>query len=212
MSSFDIYLVIMCVAFTFSLIASFIIYKENYIAGFKRKVTVDISVENMKAIEKIVSDTKEKYSLNDDSTLKEFANALHIKEGKIIKIKDANAIISSKQSDGYNYVDFSKNLSEIDKRYAFAHECGHVLNGDLIPNTKQFGHGKPESEQRADYAAAAIIMPIGKVERILKDMRFEELNSKEKKNIILKMTQMFQVTESSAIKRINEVRLLNCIE
>ena len=55
-------------------------------------------------------------------------------------------------------------------------------------------------------------MPIGKVKRILKDMRFEELNSKEKKNIILKMAQMFQVTESFAIKRINEVRLLSGIE
>ena len=202
------YIIAVIVTFIAALVYSIVNYRKYYIDEFRKRVRVDISLDEMHRIEELVSATKEAFRLDDDTELDVFAQAIHVKEGKALKRINNRAQIKLPSIDGFMYVDYSSKLSHVDRRFALAHECGHVLNHHPIPNTQQLGHGKPENEQIADYTAAAIIMPKNRVVTFLHDTHYDEMSTRQKKKLISKMCKQFDVSESSAIKRIKEVKML----
>lgn len=203
-----IYVITAISTFVAAILFATINYRKSYNEEFRKQIGVDIDLNEMRRIEDLVSSTKKEYNLDDNTELYSFAEAIHVKEGKVLEDLNTRARINPKTSDGFMHVDFSANLSPVDHRFALAHECGHVLNKHPIPNTQQSGHGKPEIEQIADYTAAAILMPRNKVIKFLNDVHYNDMDLKQKKRTISQMCKMFEVSEISAIKRIKEVKSL----
>lgn len=159
-------------------------------------------------LESLVAQKRVELHLSDDATIEDFADALHIKEGYAVDNMEERARISDTHEDGFKYIDFLSSLTPVEKRFEFAHECGHVLNKHPLPNTKPQGRGKSYEDQVADYTAAAILMPKHKVKMMLDESCFAQKRPFQQKRIIAQMCKKFGVSETTAIRRIKEVNAL----
>ena len=201
-------IVFMCtlfLSFAFSLYA----FKKVYAQKVKEELQIDISTEQMLEIEKRILSLKYDKGLDDDIDVFTFAKkAINVYEGKERRFLGGKARIKEEKDSDRKVVDYSPRLSKIDRVFAFAHECGHVINGDVIPNEKQYGHGKPEEEQLADYAAAALLMPKNTLERFIETTQFYELDTRGKRKQIKSLCRMYCVSETMAIKRLKEIQVI----
>lgn len=208
----QIYYTIGIVTTVIAILYAIIAYFKYGVDEIRETVNIDINHDEMENIEQLVRQVKKEHKLDDDTPLCVFAQAINVKEGKPLKDIHTKAVINPPSDDGYMYVDYSIKLSAKEKLFALGHECGHVLNKHPIPNTLWEGRGKPEDEQIADYTAAAIIMPQEKIKNMLIGNSYCELGTKQKRKLVLKICKKYNVSESSAIKRIMEVRLLCGLE
>ncbi len=123
-------------------------------------------------------------------------------------LNGAEAVIDSSEN-GY-IVRVAENLGVKQRRFAIAHEIGHVVMGDELP-VKRNGHGifiRSKDEQIRDYIAAAILLPRDKFSQLLAEKRFYSLGTKGKNEFIATVSEEFDVDESVVIKRIKECKLL----
>lgn len=103
---------------------------------------------------------------------------------------------------------FKPGLSDIEKEFAFAHEIAHIINNDAIPASRPDAHNKDFIEQRADYTAAAILMPINEVSTFLKEKKYDSLSRKGRMAIVKDLCEKYNVTEVNALRRIREIQKL----
>lgn len=207
--SAGIYLIIfggvILIAFAFSLYA----YKVIYAQKLQSEIQIDITEQQMHEIEDKIQKIKDENGFDDDTDIYTFAKSQNVYEGIEKPMTNSKACIESENNTDRKIVDYSIGMSKEDKIFAFAHECGHVINDDHIPNKQHKGHGKPEEEQLADYVAAALLLPRRKMENYILKSNFYGVNTKEKMKIIRMISQRHCVTVTAVIKRIKEIRALN---
>ena len=116
---------------------------------YESLLKMDIGLEEMVKVERKLDDFVKKNNLSYSSTVQ--------------------AYIEKDNDSGKKIVMFKPGLSDIEKEFAFAHEIAHIINNDAIPASRPDAHNKDFIEQRADYTAAAILMPINEVSTFLKE-------------------------------------------
>ena len=117
---------------------------------------------------------------------------------------------------------FKKGLSEEDYHFDFAHECGHLINGDPTPATRPEGYNKPQAEQLADYTYRVIVEKeegssytiyhvsgakddVNSDVQIMDEHDYEKSSRRQKQILIRKLCDKYTVTEIIALRRIKEV-------
>ena len=142
-------------------------------------------------------------SINDsiDDVAKKFKKTI-----KFIGMKKEGHI-----SDCTSYIDISSKLSKEKKNFAIAHELGHNIRGfksEANRNKKTIINKFSPEEQVCDYYAAAILLPIKDMEKLLKESEYLYLDKKDKEIFIEKLAKMKQISPEVVYRRINEVSFL----
>lgn len=180
-------------------------YIQKFMTEHASDLKLDISVKEMIDSEERILNFFKCNELQPGSSIVEIAAKLKIKGGsKRDDIAD-RALLNPPDQNGEMTVDFKSGISDEDQLFDFAHECGHVINGDLAPATRPDGQGKSQKEQLADYTGAALLMPIDSVYDFLNEHRFKKSSSRQKIDIVHKLCQKYTVSEVIALRRINEV-------
>ena len=180
---------------------------------FKQKLQSDITIDQMLESEERIESFYRENNLYPGCTLSKIAEALLVKMGGIdATLTNDQAHISQQGPDGYRVVDFKSDLSKTEKRFAYAHECAHVLNNDDIPATRPNGQHKSPCEQIADYTAAAFLMPYKDVLQVLTDYDYATGSKNQRVRVLRFLCQRYQVSEMVASRRISEVEQLNQVQ
>lgn len=214
--SFELYISILIALIVIAIIISSLHFHLVTKKDFKQKLQSDITTEQMLESEKRIEAFYHEKNLHPGCALDRIADALLVKMGHIdhALIND-QAHISKPGPDGYRVVDFKSGLNEAEKRFAYAHECAHVLNNDDIPATRPDGHNKPPCEQIADYTAAAFLMPYDDVLNMLNKYNYTSSSKNQRIRILRLLCKQYNVSEMVAIRRVLEVNnstVLNKIE
>lgn len=189
----------------FSLVLSF-----SYRKSLHRKVSPDITIEEMIMSEKVIKNFLDSHSLGEAYTIEMIADILKIKcMGDSENLYNNKAYLSAPDRDGFRYVYFRKDQTAIERRFDLAHECAHVLHEHPTPAAKGPQHSHNLEEQLADYTAAALLMPYARITRYLDNEEYFYSKKSKRKQIIEKICLQFGVLEETCIRRINEVALLN---
>lgn len=208
--STQMYLIIMLNIIVMTIVLTLLIapkvLKKEY-----EKVKIDVSAESMRDLEKRIKELKQQYKLDVDADLYSIAKVLRIQKGAVQEDLKVQAHISNADVNGYSVVTFKKGLGAVEQRFAFAHECAHVINGDMQPNDRKDGKNKSQQEQLADYVAAALLMPYETVNEILQNTDYIKLKKTARLKIVREMCKQFDVSEIIALRRVNEVLALNAV-
>ena len=194
-----------------SLIAVFISSVRSYRATrrkliqIKQKLESDISVAQMMQSEQRISEFLKTNRLQPGVSIQIIADKPNIVEGGVQEDLTDRAWLSGPNENGKMTVAFKKGLSEEDYHFDFAHECGHLINGDPTPATRPEGYNKPQAEQLADYTGAALLMPFNKVCDFLDEHDYEKSSRRQKQILIRELCDKYKVTEIIALRRIKEV-------
>ena len=86
-----------------------------------------------------------------------------------------------------------------------AHECAHLINGDMDPLTRPLGKNKPKIEQLADYTAAALLMPLNQIYQYLEVNNYQSTSKRRKIELVRELCKTYKVSEIIAVRRIKEV-------
>lgn len=196
-----VYLVFILGAIVFALIKSF----QESINNAKKEMKPDIKIEQMDALEEKVEVSRRKYGIEEGDTIDKIAKKLNVKISPDLNPGlEGKAETQGDESRGY-IVTFAANESEPERMFTLAHECGHIINGDKLPRSKLKGHDKPEEEQLADYTAAALLMPIDSVGKFLQETKYKKLAPWKRAEVVRQLCKKYNVTETSMLRRINEV-------
>lgn len=175
---------------------------------YESLLKMDIGLEEMVKVERKLDDFVKKNNLSYSSTLEDFSKILNIEAGNTEEGLTAQAYIEKDNESGKKIVMFKPGLSDIEKEFAFAHEIAHIINNDAIPASRPDAHNKDFIEQRADYTAAAILMPINEVSTFLKEKKYDSLSRKGRMAIVKDLCEKYNVTEVNALRRIREIQKL----
>lgn len=178
--------------------------KKEYASLLEMDITLEEMENSEKRIENFIKDNK----LKEPSSIEEFSKILNVEAGGTEQGLKSQAYIEEDKVTGKSIVKFKLGLSDVEKNFIFAHELAHKINRDKIPATRPEGHNKDFIEQRADYTAAAIMMPIKEVSAFLKSKKYDEVSSKKRLSIVKDMCKKYNVTEVNALRRIKEVQEL----
>ena len=162
----------------------------------------------MRMSEKKIADFLNKNKLKPGESIQIIAKALNVVEGGVKTEIPDRAQLSEPDPDGNMVVVFKNGLSEEERRFDFAHECGHRINHDPTPATRPEGHNKPEVEQLADYVGAALLMPVDFVYSDLTAYNYKNSSPRKRVMIIRKLCSKYGVSEMIALRRVREVYLL----
>lgn len=177
---------------------------------FKQKLQSDITPEQMLESEKRIRDFYHENNLCPGCGLDKIANALLIRKGRIDRnLINDQAHISEPDANGCRTVDFKPGLNETEIRFAYAHECAHVINKDDTPATRPDDHNKPPCEQIADYTAATLLMPYNDVLNILTANNYESSSKSKRMKTLRVLCKRYNVSEIIAIRRISEIKQLH---
>lgn len=172
---------------------------------YDNRLTLDITITQMIELEgRLCSFLREK-QLQPGAELRTIAQALGIVEdGESCQMPN-RATLGKPKDDGTLPVSFRADLSAMERRFDFAHECAHRINHDPVPATRPDGYNKPESEQLADYMAAAILMPLDAVYQFLISQQYLTVSTRKKTRIIRMLCNQYHVSEIIALRRVREV-------
>ena len=209
--SIQVYLlsfVLLCIiVLIISAITTFKITKKE----FYDKIKLDIELEKMEELEEKIScfiiDNNIKVETSVERIAK-IAQTLNVKQGGIECGIQCQAYLKKDDNTGENLVMFKEEYPEKVKNFLFAHEIGHILNGDSIPVTRPDGHNKSQEEQLADYTAAALLMPIESVFDFLTKNNYNESSSKKRRKLVRQLCKDYKVTEIIVLRRIKEIYTL----
>lgn len=210
--SIQLYLFIFGVIFVFVSIVSF---KMNY--GIKRtelyeKIKMDVTRTQMLESEKRIEQFFVSNNLQKGASIIKIAEILNVEQGGVETGLQEQACLKKCAYNGKKIVTFKEGLSEQEKRFIFAHEIAHLLNGDTVPVTRPNGRNKALIEQLADYTAAALLMPLEEVYDYLVKKDYKDSSSRKRTAIVHGLCKMYNVTEVIALRRINEVYILKQIK
>lgn len=175
---------------------------------FSEQIKLDVTPERMAESENNISKFLEKNNIKADGSILEIARILNVEQGDTEKGLDTQAHLKEESETGKKVVTFKDGLSEEEKKFVFAHEIAHLLNGDSIPVTRPYGRNKSEIEQYADYTAAALLMPFELVEDFLMKNNYQNSSVQKRTVLVRKLCKEYGVTEIIALRRIKEVYTL----
>lgn len=174
----------------------------------RQQVKLDVTIDQMKKSEKNIKEFLRKNNLDSNVPIEIIAGILNITKGGTDYNLHEQAVLKEIGNTNAKIVLFKPGLSDIEERFIFAHEIAHVLNGDLIPATRPEGHNKSQSEQLADYTAAALLMPLDTVYQFLTENNFRSIGRRKRISIIKKLCKIYRVSELIALRRTKEVYTL----
>ncbi len=206
--SAQVYLLILGVVISVTAVVSLFVTYYTIKKEYKKKIKLDISVEQMLLSEKRIADFLQKHGLEPGTSIQNIAEALHVVEGGVENELSGRARLSEPDADGKMTVIFKSGLSEKERLFDFAHECGHRINRDPTPATRPEGSNKSEIEQLADYVAAALLMPLESVDRYLTEHDYENSSRRKKVILIRDLCKKYGVSEMIALRRVKEVYVI----
>lgn len=188
------------VAILFTCVFSRNIYKEFYTSQLK----FDIGFNEMVEGESRLKDFLQNNNINiDGNVVQSVAQKLEIEIGGISDTIKNNAELTI--VDNKRIVILKTGLNEQEKLFCLAHECAHLINGDPVPQTRPDGKDKDIIEQKADYLAAAMIMPREKVHKFLLEHGYQNVSANRKVKLIDQMCKEYNATDIVVMRRIREV-------
>ena len=188
------------VAILFTCVFSRNIYKEFYTSQLK----FDIGFNEMVEGESRLKDFLQNNNINiDGNVVQSVAQKLEIEIGGISDTIKNNAELTI--VDNKRIVILKTGLNEQEKLFCLAHECAHLINGDPVPQTRPDGKDKDIIEQKADYLAAAMIMPREKVHKFLLEHGYQNVSANRKVKLIDHMCKEYNATDIVVMRRIREV-------
>lgn len=202
-----VYLVFVLGAIAFAFIKSF----QESLSNAKKEMRPDIEVEQMKDLEEKVEASRQDHGIEENDTIDEIAEKLNVKISDTLDPNlEGKAETRENRSREY-IVTFAADEPEPERMFTLAHECGHIINEDELPRSKLKGHDKPEEEQLADYTAAALLMPMESVSKFLQKAKYEKLMPWKRVEVVRQLCKKYNVTETSMLRRINEVYAVQSI-
>lgn len=207
----EIYLSVMGAACLGALVISLIVnpkkVKDELAVAFEQDITSEQMKEAEQTVRRFLSEKKIPYGAN----ISVVGAALNIREGETVDWIPGQAHLSTPDKDGIMVVTFRKGLSQQERTFAFAHECGHRINNDAVPIDRPAGKHKPLVEQTADYVAAALLMPLDPVYTYLEDHHFRTTSPRMRIKITKSLCRIYGVDEVVALRRIREVYMVKDI-
>lgn len=189
-------------------LAAIVICRKVLVEDLREKIKLDITLAEMSDAEKKIENFLKENDMEVGTPISEIAVVLKVRQGEIIRGIRYQAQLSNADEGGMMTVDFKEGLTEKERRFAFAHECAHLLNKDPLPIARPDGRNKPSVEQRADYTAAALLMPIDPVYGYLEKNGYKEGDSRKRNKLLNTLCREYGVTKIIALRRINEVYAL----
>lgn len=206
--SVQLYLVVFSVVSilvsVFSIISTFMIKKRE----FQKKIKLDVTREQMLKSEQRINDFLIDHNIKAEEAVSEIARILNVEEGGNESSLESQAYLKESDATGKKIVVFKDGLSEKEKRFVFAHEIAHLLNGDRVPVTRPNGCNKSEIEQLADYTAAALLMPLEEVYNYLLEKEYAKVSARKRVAIVHDLCKEYNVTEMIALRRVKEIYVL----
>lgn len=199
--------VFLCLSFFVYLISA-IVFRKVTLEDMLSSVKLDINLQQMIESEQRITDFLKKNDLNYGSSIWDIAKILKVEQGKEDSTLKEQANISEPDQNGISTVNFQESLSFEEKKFYFAHECAHIINGDPLPNKRPEGRNKSIEDQLADYTAAAILMPRAEIRFYLKENNYESVSTRRRVGIIKQMCRKYEVTPILALRRIKEIQEL----
>lgn len=194
-----------------TIVVSGILSYRRFKAQYEEALSMDITLEQMLASENRIRAFLTKNQLCQEASIQDIATALHIVDGGVESGLEGRARLSTPDVDGKMVVVFRQGLSQEEMRFDFAHECGHRINEDPIPATRPDGCGKAAVEQLADYAGAALLMPLDKVYADLEKAQYRGSGQRKRIKIIQKLCIEYGVNRMIALRRVKEVYAIKAI-
>ena len=199
--SVQLYLSVTCIAVIVITVFAFLeIHKTS-----KEINKMDIELSDMCKMEKTIASFYEKNKLKSETSLEEIAEILKVTWGDSSESMQSQAALSDPDENGIRKVIFKEGLSGETKRFVFAHECAHLINGDMDPLTRPLGKNKPKIEQLADYTAAALLMPLNQIYQYLEVNNYQSTSKRRKIELVRELCKTYKVSEIIAVRRIKEV-------
>jgi len=208
----NFYLTVFGVVFSITAIVSAFVTYSTMTRIYKKKIKLDISPEQMRISEEKIASFLQKNNLEPGESIRTIAKALNIVEGEVKSEISGRARLSEPDASGKMVVFFKSGLSEEERMFDFAHECGHRINHDPTPATRPEGYNKSEVEQLADYVGAALLMPIDSVYKYLTLYDYKNSSPRKRVALIRKLCSMYGVSEMIALRRVKEVYILKQFE
>lgn len=210
--SVQLYLIVFVIAILGAFIASAVITPSVLRREYERQLKLDVTPKQMKNTEGKIKKFYSESGLSTNASIYEIAQVLNIVEGGIDANLTERARLCEPDENGKMKVLFKKGLTKEERKFDFAHECAHRINGDPIPNTRPGGHDKPKVEQIADYTAAALLMPLEEVYNFLVEKDYIASDKNKRYNLLCELCKIYGVSEVIALRRIKEVALLKNIQ
>lgn len=204
----EIYLGVMSVVCLGALVVSLIVSRKRVKDELAVAIKEDITSEQMKEAEQAVKRFLSEKNIPYNSSISVVGAALNIREGETVERILGQAHLSSPDENGIMFVTFRKGLSQQERTFAFAHECGHRINHDTVPIDRPAGKHKASAEQVADYVAAALLMPLDSVYDYLEKNDFRTAPPRMRIKITKNLCKTYGVDEVVALRRIREVYMV----
>ena len=101
----------------------------------------------------------------------------------------------------------SSNKDSNSARFDIAHECAHIINGDIGESiTRPNKHEKDNHEQYIDYMAAAILLPKEKMLEYLERVNYLHLDKRDKVRHVMLIAKEYNVEDVVVLRRVRELR------
>jgi len=202
------YIYFISVVSVITFIVSFIYNHQRVKYELALSIKHDITDEHMRILERKVARFLQNNNIDAGTKIEYIADILNIEEGEIGERFAAQAHLNPPDENGRMIVTFRKGLTATERRFALAHECGHIINNDPLPIDRPYGDNKDLREQAADYIAAALLMPIEDVYNFLTDNDYLNLSSKNKIKLCQKLCKKYNVDNIIVLRRVREVYYL----
>ena len=162
----------------------------------------------MRQAEEKVSRFLEKNHLKPGTHISIIGQALNIRINDIEERIPGQAHLGNPDENGIMTVTFRRGLSQQERTFAFAHECGHIINEDTVPIDRPEGRHKAYVEQAADYVAAALLMPLDQIYAFLVERDYHGASPRKRMKLVRGLCRTYGVDNIIALRRIREVYIL----
>lgn len=200
------YLFAFGVVFVSTFFISIVLTRRIIKNELSEKIKLDISSDQMMESEERIKQFFKEHNINTDTSISKIANILKVEKGGVEKELEEQANL--KEENGKKIVVFKGGLTEQEKQFVFAHEIAHLINGDEVPVTRPSGRNKSQTEQLADYTAAALLMPLENVYSFLETNNYIGASTKKRTIMVKHLCKKYGVTEVIALRRVKEVYVL----
>lgn len=200
----SIIVVVLAIGFVMSITLGYHVLKDDY----REKLKQDISYEQMLESEQVISNFLTQHNIKTNGSIAKIADVFKVKQGGDEPGLTSQAYLKEPNWKKEQIVVFKPGLPEEEKTFAFVHEIAHLINGDPSPATRPLGRHKSEIEQRADYVAAALLMPLNEIYDYLLEVNYKNISTRNKKIVISQLSKKYRVTDIVVIRRIREVYTL----
>lgn len=204
----EIYLLLMGIPCVVTAVISYRVNRDKAREEFSSALKQDITGEQMQAAEERVSAFFRENNITPGMSILEIGRVLKIRPSEVGEPVSGQAHLSEPDENGTMLVTFRRGLTMQERQFAFAHECGHVLNRDAVPIDRPAGRHKDPAEQEADYVAAALLMPLNDVYNYLSENRYKERSPRRRVKLVYGLCRRYGVSSVIAVRRIREVYML----